>query len=81
MSAAVRAGIKQVAKMTAVSALLSAVAVMSGPVVTVLVAAVYAMLFVLCWVLSDETRTGRLVELIQAMRSAPPPPQDGRSSE
>lgn len=77
MSVAVRAGIKRVVKMTAMSALTSAVAVLGGPIAAGLVTAIVVLLLALCWVLNDHKRTGRLVKLIQAVRGTTPrPPRD-----
>lgn len=73
MSAAVRAWSKRVVKMTATSALTSAIAVLGDPAAAGLVTAIVALLLALCWVLNDHKRTGRLVKLIQAMRGTTPP--------
>lgn len=77
MSVAIRTGTKRIAKMSAISALASALAAVGGPVAALLTATVGALLLTLVWVLSDSDRSDRLEKLIQAVRDKPSrPPRD-----
>lgn len=70
------AEIRRVVKMSAIPVLVSAVAVLGGPVVTLLAVTVVALLLASCWVLNDHRRTGRLVKVIRAVRGSTSSPAE-----
>ncbi|WP_131736251.1 hypothetical protein [Actinomadura roseirufa] len=74
MRPAVKSAVKATGAVGALAALVPAIAMAGGPAVSGAAVMLAAVLGALCWVLDDPGRSDRLVQVIHALRGAPPNP-------